>query len=693
MRRPKGIKGRWVVALTLAILLGSLTRTAASQPPNGQVLSLSGWFHTVWGDRPPDAGEPTSPHEIARYGLVDHGGEWTDLVVDHETLSSHGGLMPFNRRLVLLGGKWRDALAATAQTREGGGSRFHVQSIRRQSPLSALAAAGAAPLSAEAVSGPQRWATALCRFADSIQTTPHPKTWFETLMLGGSYPGMDHYWQELSFNLINLTGSVVVGWYNLPQPRSYYVYDRNGDGSVDLDHGRALRDCAAAADAEVYFPDFIGINLAFNENLDCCAWGGSWTLTLDGQTRSYNVTWLPPWGYENQGVIGHEMGHGFGLPHSSGPYSATYDSRWDVMSSVWGNCPPEDPQYGCVGVHTISYHKDFLGWVAAPRRYVAAPSSSDTIEIERLSQPPGTAYLMAKIPIGGSTTQFYTVETRQRVGYDGTLPGTAVVIHRVDTTRGDRVAQVVDPDGNGDPNDAGAMWLPGDTFVDSLNGIAISVITLTATGYLVTISNGGSTPEFTLTVTKSGNGTVTADLPGIDCGSDCQERFPSGTVVTLAATPDAGWTFAGWGGGADCADGRVAMVRDITCSATFIKGPDLTGQFTSLTRTISRGRERLLFSLAVRNSGDQSVARRFSVSFYLSADGLLDGSDILLTTRSVRTRRIAPGMTTTVRGRINLPSPGDGKFLLAVIDPSNQVIESDESNNLVAASVPPAARR
>ena len=102
------------------------------------------------------------------------------------------------------------------------------------------------------------------------------------------------------------------------------------------------------------FPSFVGINLMFNDNLDGFAYGGSFTLMRDGVTRTYRMTWVPPWGYENQGPIAHEMGHGFGLPHASGPYSATYDSRWDVMSDIWDNCPSYDSTYGCVGTHTIA---------------------------------------------------------------------------------------------------------------------------------------------------------------------------------------------------------------------------------------------------------------------------------------------------------------------------------------------------
>ncbi|HXJ79786.1 MAG TPA: hypothetical protein VMS64_14030, partial [Candidatus Methylomirabilis sp.] len=169
----------------------------------------------------------------------------------------------------------------------------------------------------------------------------------------------------------------------------------------------------------------------------------------------------------------------------------TYDSRWDVMSDIWDNCPPYDPQYGCVGPHTISYHKDLLGWIPAVQKYVPAPNSSRTITMERLGQPTSTTnYLMAQLPIGASTTQFYTVEVRRFAGYDTKLPGEAVVIHKVDTTRSDRNAQVVDTDGNGNPNDSGAMWLPGETFTDSTIGATVTVNAQTATGFQVTIGLG-----------------------------------------------------------------------------------------------------------------------------------------------------------------------------------------------------------
>ncbi|MEZ5672052.1 MAG: choice-of-anchor D domain-containing protein [Thiotrichaceae bacterium] len=52
----------------------------------------------------------------------------------------------------------------------------------------------------------------------------------------------------------------------------------------------------------------------------------------------------------------------------------------------------------------------------------------------------------------------------------------------------------------------------------------------------------------TLTVTKTGNGSISSNPVGISCGVDCSKSFTQETSVVLTATPDQGSTFTGWSG-------------------------------------------------------------------------------------------------------------------------------------------------
>ncbi|HEX4870774.1 MAG TPA: DUF4394 domain-containing protein, partial [Nevskiaceae bacterium] len=78
-------------------------------------------------------------------------------------------------------------------------------------------------------------------------------------------------------------------------------------------------------------------------------------------------------------------------------------------------------------------------------------------------------------------------------------------------------------------------------------------------------------PLFTLSVEKTGQGSVTSSPAGINCGSDCTETYRSGTSVTLSAAPADGFFFAGWSGGGCSGTGACVVTLDAskTVSATF----------------------------------------------------------------------------------------------------------------------------
>ena len=348
------------------------------------------------------------------------------------------------------------------------------------------------------VIGSQPWISIMCKFSD-VSTEPENLAFFQG-MYADTYPGLNHYWQEQSYGLIDLYGSGASGWYVLPHPEIYYNPD-DTVGGTDL--SKLANDCIGVADASVNFAPYAGINMMFNTNFDNgYAWGGYNYFTVDGVYKRWRLTWEPPWGYRNISVIAHETGHGFGLPHSTYYYDGNsdgyddnaYDNYWDVMSYTWGN-NLSDPTYGNIGQHTISYHKDDLGWIAPGEKFTPSQDSRTTITLERLAQPQTANYKMAQIPIDGSSTHFYTVEARRLVGYDAALPGDAVIIHEVNPYW-DQPAHVIDIDGDGDTNDAGTKWVVGETFTDLSNNISVSVDSITGSGYVVTIQlgNPGSKP-------------------------------------------------------------------------------------------------------------------------------------------------------------------------------------------------------
>ena len=70
--------------------------------------------------------------------------------------------------------------------------------------------------------------------------------------------------------------------------------------------------------------------------------------------------------------------------------------------------------------------------------------------------------------------------------------------------------------------------------------------------------------QYTLTLNVEGDGTVAKDPDAVG--------YDFGTVVTLTADPDEGWTFAGWSGDASGTELEidVEIITDMVVNATFV---------------------------------------------------------------------------------------------------------------------------
>jgi len=363
-------------------------------------------------------------------------------------------------------------------------------SVRHDLPVSRTTAGAPAP----AVVGTQKWLTILCKFQD-VAAEPKPKIYFQALYTDTR--GLDIYWREVSYNAINLADSRVVGWYTLPQPRSFYVVGGHQDMS------KTRTDCTAAADADIHFPDYAGITMMFNADIDSDYYGITQfnTVTLDGTPKEYPFIWIDNKGNYNEALVAHEMGHALGLFGHPAVFAPNGDfvasDSWDLLG---GTCrySTYSSTYGCIPIHPVAPSKDILGWIAPGRIFTATTGTSATITLEQLALPGPSNYLIAKIPIGGSTTHFYSVEARRKVGFDNTthfdpdysIPGSAVLIHEVDLVSFGAGHHLISADPTGtDPGGAGAMWTPGRTFTDAARKISVIVVAETTSGFIVRIQN------------------------------------------------------------------------------------------------------------------------------------------------------------------------------------------------------------
>ena len=337
------------------------------------------------------------------------------------------------------------------------------------------------------------WVTLMCKFSD-IATEQQPLSFF-TSQYGNSPGQLDHYWREVSYNKIDLTGSSAHGWFVLPHPRSFYI---PAGQSANLN--QLFNDCTAAANATVNFAangGVQGINMMFNGDLDGFAWGGGRCTTLDGINKCWSSTWNPPWSFGNLAPLAHEMGHGYGLPHAnnSDGDGDPYDNPWDVMSDAWNNAA-SNPTYGTIAKHISTYHRDRLGWVdAARKRTVTAGTIVSGIQLDRASLIGSSQAQMIVVRVPGQpTSRYYTIEARKRVGnYDANLAGNAVIIHQVDTGRNEpawSMDAAVPPANRA--NNEGSMFKPGETWTAPAGAFSVRVLSENTNGFVVSVCAAGS---------------------------------------------------------------------------------------------------------------------------------------------------------------------------------------------------------
>jgi hypothetical protein len=151
---------------------------------------------------------------------------------------------------------------------------------------------------------------------------------------------------------------------------------------------------------------------------------------------------------------------------------------------------------------------------------------------------------------------------------EATSPSGKVVTYSVEATDSDALVKSL----NCSPA-SGSTFKVGTTTVnctalDGHENTASSSFTVTVTPEV---------PKHTLTVTVTGEGTVTSTPAGIECGKShtkCSAEFPEGEAVKLTSTPETNYLLEAWGGACSgTGPCSVTMSANESVTAKFIANP------------------------------------------------------------------------------------------------------------------------
>ena len=192
--------------------------------------------------------------------------------------------------------------------------------------------------------------------------------------------------------------------------------------------------------------------------------------------------------------------------------------------------------------------------------------------------------------------------------------------------------------------------------LDSADPVAVIGGSVTS-GINAQLAPDGTPTQHTLTAAKSGTGqgTVTSNPAGIDCGATCSHVYADGTSVTLTASPTAGSNFTGWSGAGCSGTGscQVTIASDQSATATFaadvvVPKAKVSNVKVSGPRKIKKGKK-ATYKAKITNSGNATAT---GVRLKVSGRGLSFNTSV---------GKIAAKKTRTVKVKIKPKKPGKVK--------------------------------
>ncbi len=174
------------------------------------------------------------------------------------------------------------------------------------------------------------------------------------------------------------------------------------------------------------------------------------------------------------------------------------------------------------------------------------------------------------------------------------------------------------------------------------SGASSCVVTMYQVDSVVANFTPITASQFTLTTSVTGNGRITSNPAGIDCGITCNATYNAGTSVTLTAIPASGQLFNGWGGA--CSGTQITCVLQLsqarTAQAAFVIAPPAAASWQTA-ELLETSNDFNVDGTNIFSSANMLTAigpNGHVMVLWEQSDGIPDG-----TTRKVFSRRYVPG--------------------------------------------------
>ncbi len=306
----------------------------------------------------------------------------------------------------------------------------------------------------------------LVNFSDTPVTIPAAD--FDTLLFSTGTTSLTDYYQEVSYNQLNVSGDII-DWYTASKPHDYYGHDVYDPVRRDEHVGELIIEGVTAADPSFNFANYDADGDCYVDTLIVVHQGarqaetgnsydiwahqggleycklkkdGSGEITTDDSCLADPSKFIKINDYTIQseildvdgqqitiGVFAHEFGHALGLPDL---YDTDYTSVgvgvWSLMDSG-DKC--RNSRSGDRPCHLDAWSKTKLGWVTPTQ--VNGTLTNETIEAAAATAD--VYQFLGGTP--GESGEYFLVENRYQTGFDTDLPGSGLAIWHIDESMGD----------------------------------------------------------------------------------------------------------------------------------------------------------------------------------------------------------------------------------------------------------------